>query len=135
MIDGKRDHELDWGKSEGNRTSMVSQGDIFYVNFNPSRGHEQMNKRPAIALSNDLVCQTSNMTIVAPISSTKRNFPMYHRLTSSQTVYGKVLLDQTIALDLRARHVTDETIVDHVSREELEEIITLYKLLFSIDDK
>ena len=51
------------------------------------------------------------------------------------TVYGKVLLDQTIALDLRARHVTDETIVDHVSREELEEIITLYKLLFSIDDK
>ncbi|PRO84952.1 type II toxin-antitoxin system PemK/MazF family toxin, partial [Lactiplantibacillus pentosus] len=26
---------------------MVSQGDIFYVNFNPSRGHEQMNKRPA----------------------------------------------------------------------------------------
>ncbi|MGA3410571.1 type II toxin-antitoxin system PemK/MazF family toxin, partial [Lactiplantibacillus pentosus] len=24
---------------------MVSQGDIFYVNFNPSRGHEQMNKR------------------------------------------------------------------------------------------
>ncbi|PRO89890.1 type II toxin-antitoxin system PemK/MazF family toxin, partial [Lactiplantibacillus pentosus] len=24
---------------------------------------------------------------------------------------------------------------DHVSREELEEIITLYKLLFSIDDK
>ncbi len=33
------------------------------------------------------------------------------------------------------QHVTDETIVDHVSREELEEIITLYKLLFSIDDK
>ena len=114
---------------------MVSQGDIFYVNFNPSRGHEQMNKRPAIALSNDLVCQTSNMTIVAPISSTERNFPMYHRLNSSQTIHGKVLLDQTIALDLRARHVTDEAIVDHVSREELEEIIFLYKLLFSIDDE
>ncbi|NVZ01829.1 type II toxin-antitoxin system PemK/MazF family toxin [Pediococcus pentosaceus] len=114
---------------------MVSQGDIFYVNFNPSRGHEQMNRRPAIALSNDLVCQTSNMTIVAPISSTERNFPMYHRLNSSQTIHGKVLLDQTIALDLRARHVTDEAIVDHVSREELEEIITLYKLLLSIDDE
>jgi mRNA interferase MazF len=75
------------------------------------------------------------MTIVAPISSTERNFPLYHQLTSSQTVYGKVLLDQTIALDLRARHVIDEAIVDHVSREELEEIISLYKLLFSIDDE
>lgn len=67
-----------------------------------------MNRWLAIALSNDLVYQTSNMTIVAPISSTKRNFPMFHQLTSSQTVYGKVLLDQTIAL---------------------------YKLLFSIDDE
>ena len=114
---------------------MVSQGDIFYVNFNPSHGHEQMNRRPAIALSNDLVCQTSNMTIVAPISSTERNFPMYHRLTSSHTIYGKVLLNQTIALDLQARHVTDEETVDHVSRKELEEIISLYKLLFSIDDE
>jgi len=113
---------------------MVSQGDIFYVNFNPSRGHEQMNRRPAIALSNDLVCQTSNMTIVAPISSTNRVFPMYHPLTSSQTIYGKVLLDQTIALDLRARNVTNEAVVDHVSREELKAIINLYKLLFSIDD-
>lgn len=113
---------------------MVSQGDIFYVNFNPSRGHEQMNRRPAIALSNDLVCKTSNMTIVAPISSTKRVFPMYHRLTSSQVVYGQVLLDQTIALDLNARGVTDEAIVERVSKAELVAIVDRYKLLFSIDE-
>lgn len=93
-----------------------------------------MNRRPAIALSNDLVAQTSNMTIVAPISSTNRNFLMYHQLTSSQEVYWKVLLDQTIDLDLQARNVTDEDVVDNVSRAELEEIIALYKLLFSIDD-
>ena len=43
---------------------MVNQGDIFFVDFNPSRGHEQKNRRPAIALSNDLVAKTSNMTIV-----------------------------------------------------------------------
>lgn len=112
---------------------MVNQGDIFFVNFNPSQGHEQMNRRPAIALSNDLVCQTSNMTIVAPISSTKRHFPMYYQLSSSQTVYGKVLLDQTISLDLQARGVTDKAIVDRVSTPELRQIIARYKLLFSID--
>ncbi|MFT8917817.1 MAG: type II toxin-antitoxin system PemK/MazF family toxin [Oenococcus sp.] len=112
---------------------MVTQGDIFFVNFNPSRGHEQMNRRPAIALSNDLVCQTSNMTIVAPISSTQRDFPMYYHLTSSSAVHGKILLDQTIALDLQARHVTDNDVADHVSREELADIIYRFKLLFSID--
>jgi len=45
----------------------------------------------------------------------------------------KVLLDQTMALDLRARHVIDENVVDHILPEELEEKISLYKLLFSID--
>lgn len=112
---------------------MVSQGDIFYVNFNPSKGHEQKNRRPAIALSNDLVAQTSNMTIVAPISSTDRVFPMYHRLESPQKIYGQVLLDQTIALDLSARSVSNEDIIDKVSVNELYQIIEHYKLLFSID--
>lgn len=113
---------------------MVTQGDIFYVNFNPSLGHEQMNRRPAIALSHDMVQQTSNMTIVAPISSTKRNFPMYHSLKSTQRISGKILLDQTIALDLQARHVTDKDIVDSLSQEELLEVISLYKLLFTVDE-
>lgn len=113
---------------------MVTQGDIFYVNFNTSRGHEQKNRRSAIALSNDLVAQTSNMTIIAPISSTDRNFPMYYTLHSTNKIYGKVLLDQTIALDLFARHVEEHDIVDHVSPIELKLIIERYKLLFSIDE-
>jgi mRNA interferase MazF len=113
---------------------MVSQGDIFFINFNPSKGHEQMNRRPAIALSNDLVYKTSNMTIVAPISSTKRDFPMYYSLKTSSIIHGKVLLDQTIALDLKARKINDNNIVDKVSKAELKKIISLYSLLFSIDD-
>ncbi len=112
---------------------MVSQGDIFYVNFGSSEGHEQMKHRPAIALSNDLVARTSNMTIAAPISSTERSFPMHYKLSSSKIIHGKVLLDQTIALDLHARSVQDEDIVDKVSKNELADIIYNYKLLFSID--
>ncbi|WP_220728488.1 type II toxin-antitoxin system PemK/MazF family toxin [Apilactobacillus xinyiensis] len=112
---------------------MVNQGDIFYVNFNPSLGHEQKKRRPAIALSNDLVCKKSNMTIVAPISSTERNFPMYFKLSGINNVHGKVMLDQTIALDLKARGVNDNDIIGHVSKDELKDIIYLYKLLFSID--
>ncbi|MEE8823450.1 type II toxin-antitoxin system PemK/MazF family toxin [Lentilactobacillus sunkii] len=111
---------------------MVRQGDIFIVNFNPSKGHEQMSQRPAIVLSNDLVAETSNMTIVAPISSTSRHYPMYHRLQTTTKVYGQVLLDQTTALDLRARGVDDNSVVEHISRQELEDIIYQYSLLFDI---
>ncbi len=113
---------------------MVNQGDIFYVGFNPSQEYEQKNRRPAIALSHDMVSKTSNMTIVAPISSTKRNFPLYYPLKETKEVYGKVLLDQTIALDLKARNVTKKNIIEKFSRRELEDILHLCQLLFSIDD-
>ncbi len=112
---------------------MVRQGDIFMVNFNPSKGHEQLAQRPAIALSNDLVAETSNMTIVAPISSTSRHYPMYHRLQTTTKVYGQILLDQTIALDLHALGVDDDSVVEQISRQELKDIIYQYRLLFDID--
>lgn len=111
---------------------MVRQSDIFMVNFNPSKGHEQMSQWLAIALSNDLVAETSNMTIVAPISSTSRHYPMYHQLQTTTKVYGQVLLDQTIALDLRTRGVNDDRVVEHMSRQEFEDIIYQYTLLFDI---
>lgn len=109
---------------------VVSQGDIFYVDFNPSIGHEQKHRRPAIALSHDLVARFGGLTIVAPISTTERNYPTYHTLTSTKTVRGKVMLDQTIALDLKARGVT--MIVETLDKTELKEIIDKYKLLFDL---
>ncbi|MQS89581.1 type II toxin-antitoxin system PemK/MazF family toxin [Companilactobacillus mishanensis] len=112
---------------------MVKQGDIVFVNFNPSVGHEQNNSRPGIVLTNDLVAEKSNISIVAPISSTKRDFPMYYKLESTKKVFGKVLLDQTKALDLKARNIESSDVKDSVSSEELDIIIKRYFLLFSID--
>ena len=65
---------------------VVSQGDIFYVDFNPSLGHKQKNRRPALALSHDLVAHFGGLTIVAPISSTEQNYPMYHLLKTKNAV-------------------------------------------------
>ena len=65
---------------------VVSQGDIFYVDFNPSLGHEQKNRRLALALSHDLVAHFGGLTIVAPISSTEQNYPMYHLLKATNAV-------------------------------------------------
>lgn len=112
---------------------MVRQGDVFYVNFNPSLGHEQMNRRPAVALSNDLLTQTSGMTIIAPVSSTTRNYPAYYDLPKSLKTRGKILLDQTTALDLKARNVSDSDLIEHLTKFQLKNVLDTYQLLFSID--
>lgn len=112
---------------------MIKQGDVFYVDFNPTKGHEQKNKRPAIALSNDLVSRYTGMTLVAPISTTDREFPTYHTLRTTRIVKGKVLLDQVRSLDLEAREVNKAE--EKISKEEFEEIIHKFKLLVDISLK
>lgn len=111
---------------------VIRQGDIFYVDFNPSKGHEQKHRRPALALSHSLLTKFSGLTIVAPITTTSRNFPTYHELTSTCTIQGKVMLDQTIALDLAARGVAK--VEERLSQEELKLILDKYKLLFDMED-
>ena len=112
---------------------MVKQGEIFFVNFDPSKGHEQKAYRPALALSNNLITETSGMTIVAPITTSKRNYPMYHELKTTNVVKGKVMLDQIVALDLQARHVSQADIKEKLSLIELEIILNKVKLLFQLN--
>ncbi|AMB94940.1 growth inhibitor PemK [Aerococcus sp. HMSC23C02] len=113
---------------------MMRQGDIFYVNFNPSIGHEQRSSRPAIVLSHDLIFKTSRMAIVAPISTTKRNYPAYYELQETEHIKGKVLLDQSKALDLYHRQVSQADFIERAKPNEFKGIIHRYKLLFDLVD-
>ena len=45
---------------------IPERGDIVWINFNPTRGHEQKGKRPAIVLSPKLYNSKSNFIIVTP---------------------------------------------------------------------
>src|SRR6266478_561506 len=45
------------------------RGDIYLVNFDPTRGHEIQKTRPALIIQNDIGNRYSPITIVAAISS------------------------------------------------------------------
>lgn len=53
------------------------QGDILLLNTAPRADHEQTGKRPYIVLSHDIIADYSNVVVVAPISSTDRDYPLY----------------------------------------------------------
>ena len=48
---------------------IPSRGDIYWVNFEPSRGVEQGGRRPALVVQNDRGNRNSSYTIVVAISS------------------------------------------------------------------
>ncbi|MDR0943459.1 MAG: type II toxin-antitoxin system PemK/MazF family toxin [Ruminococcus sp.] len=83
----------------------LKQGDIIYTDINPTVGHEQSGKRPAVVLNNKSCDKFSAMTIICPITSNNREYPTKVELKNTKTK-GFVLCDQIRALDLSNRSYT-----------------------------
>lgn len=56
------------------------RGEVWIVNWNPSRGSEQTGRRPALVIQNDIGNEKATTTIVAAISSSIRIYPMNVKL-------------------------------------------------------
>ena len=84
---------------------MVNQGDIVFIDFNPSLGHEQKNGRPAVVVSNNFFHKkTSGLAILAPITTTvKTGFPLHVNLDQRTNTQGQVTCEQLITIDTTAR--------------------------------
>lgn len=67
------------------------QGDIIWIDFDPSRGHEIRKRKPAVILSKNGYNELTNFVVVAPITSTIRHLPTFYTLDSQKyRVHGQV---------------------------------------------
>jgi len=81
------------------------QGDIIKMNFNPTKGHEQQGRRPAVIVSNASYNKFARgVAIVCPITNTDREMPLQPKLDSRTITTGVVMTDQIKALDLTERN-------------------------------
>ncbi len=82
--------------------SEVRRGEIWFVNLDPTIGHEIKKSRPAVIIQNDLGNKFSQTTIVAPVtSSVERVFPFEALIGKKGGLDkdSKVLLNQIRAVD------------------------------------
>lgn len=86
--------------------SIFEQGDIVYLDFNPQAGHEQMGRRPAVVISNNMFNRFSKMLMVCPITNTNKKHPFHVELDSRTKTTGVILCDQAKMLDLGARNAS-----------------------------
>lgn len=55
-----------------------SRGDVWLVDLNPTRGHEQAGVRPAVVLSADLFNRgPADLVVVLPLTSRARGVPLH----------------------------------------------------------
>lgn len=108
-------------------SGVPMQGDIIKINLNPKQGHEQQGYRPYICLSNKIISDTANIAVFAPISNTKRQYPLYIKLSGTKTT-GSVLLDQVVTIDYNARSFDFiESVPADVIGELLQKVVLVFQ--------
>ncbi|EMW5404067.1 type II toxin-antitoxin system PemK/MazF family toxin [Enterococcus faecalis] len=105
------------------------QGDILLLNTAPRSGHEQTGRRPYIVLSHNIIADYSNVVIVAPISSTSRNYPLYVPIPPyyEMKTSGKVLLDQLTTIDYESRRCV---FLEKAHENLIDELLEKVKMVF-----
>ena len=98
---------------------IPSQGDIVFIDFDPTKGHEQKGYRPAVVISNDIFNKNTKMVIVCPITSNDKDFPTHYNLKNSKKVKGSVLCEHIRSIDYDIRKLK---YVEKTNNEDFENI-------------
>ena len=83
--------------------STPEAGDIVWVDLEPSVGHEQGGRRPALVVSEGAYNSISTYALVCPITRNTRPWPFKVFLDGNAPVTGAVLADQVRAIDFHLR--------------------------------
>jgi mRNA interferase MazF len=89
------------------RTLYVPErGDIVYLDFDPTKGHEQRGHRPAFIISPRIYNQKSSLALFMPITSHAKGYPYEVAIPVGLKTQGVILSDQIKSLDWKARSVS-----------------------------
>ena len=105
---------------------ILERGDIVWIDFSPTKGHEQSGLRPAVIISPLQYNSFSNIVIVCPMTSKTKNYPFEVAVDGPD---GKsfVLCDHVRSFDIKKRV---EKITGKVSELEMNEILARASTLF-----
>jgi mRNA interferase MazF len=77
-------------------------GDLIWTDFDPTRGHEQAGRRPALVLSAASFTENTGLAVVCPITSRVRPFPTSVVLPPGLPVGGEILTSHIRRIDATA---------------------------------
>jgi len=102
---------------------IPKKGDLVILTFDPSAGHEQQGRRPALIISNEIFNRHVGLAIACPITNTDRNFP-FHVKVDSDKLTGFIMTEQVKSIDYKVRRVK---FVESVSIEIMDKVLGIVK--------
>ena len=98
---------------------IPKKGDLVILTFDPSAGHEQQGRRPALIISNEVFNRHVGLAIACPITNSDRNFP-FHVEVDSDKLTGFIMTEQIKSIDYKARKVK---FVEKVSDDVMDKVL------------
>ncbi len=107
-------------------TSYIPErGDIIWLTFGKTKGHEQRGRRPALVLSTSDYQHASGLAVVCPITSVVKPYPFRVEFQGEQ-VYGGIIADQVQSIAWKERRPEYiESVSDSVRLQVIKKIVTL----------
>ena len=107
-------------------SEKIKRGEVYWVDWNPSRGSEQSGLRPALVIQNDIGNQFSPTTIVAALTTaTEKPYPFLVKITARESGLpkeGMVNLSAILTVD-KARLVNKCGELSKLKMEQVDESI------------
>ncbi len=105
------------------KQTIIKRGDIFWVDFDPSKATEIQKTRPSLVCSHDVLNENFKRIIVAPITSKlNKIYSFEYSIKNHSDVKGKIMLDQMRSIDKSrlGKKIGPEEIVQFSQVQELQ---------------
>lgn len=109
------------------------QGDIVWIDFNPSAGREIRKKRPALVVSSTAYNSSTGFIQVCPITSTDKQRKGFVKLSEEHSVNGSINAMQIKGFDFLARD-REVTYIEKATSAELGTTAQIITKIFSFDE-
>lgn len=103
-------------------------GDIVWVDLNPTLGHEQRGRRPALVISQKSYNGKAGMMLACPMTTSEKGYP-FEVVLSNPSEKSVVLADQLRCLDWRERNIQ---LIAHATDDEFDQVKGLLSTLLGI---
>ena len=81
---------------------LPKKGDLVWMSFDPSLGHEQKGRRPALVVSSGDFNKATGMVYVCPVTTTDKKY-LHHLPIDSYKVEGFVMCEHLRSIDYVSR--------------------------------
>jgi mRNA interferase MazF len=92
IIDATKEQIFLQGKTHTGKHAKPRRGQVFYCHLGVGVGSEFQKRRPCVILSNTVSNINSAVIVVAPITHTHKNYPVFVPITEKSNANGESLL-------------------------------------------